>query len=180
MTEKGKQDAMRLGKRLEAVDLTAIYASTSGRAFETAQLIRGKRLVPIYADEQLREMHLGDWEGKTHEEIKEMDPIAFEHFWNYPHLYTPRRGERFIDVQNRAFAAIKRIVERHSEGNILIVTHGVVLKAVIARFKNAPLKELWAPPYMYGTSITIVKADGGRFELLLEGDVSHLEEVREV
>lgn len=180
LTEKGKQDAMRLGKRLEAVDLTAIYASTSGRAFETAQLIRGKRLVPIYADEQLREMHLGDWEGKTHEEIKEMDPIAFEHFWNYPHLYTPRRGERFIDVQNRAFAAIKRIVERHSEGNILIVTHGVVLKAVIARFKNAPLKELWAPPYMYGTSITIVKADGGRFELLLEGDVSHLEEVREV
>jgi broad specificity phosphatase PhoE len=180
LTEKGKQDAMRLGKRLEAVDLTAIYASTSGRAFETAQLIRGKRLVPIYADEQLREMHLGDWEGKTHEEIKEMDPIAFEHFWNYPHLYTPRRGERFIDVQNRAFAAIKRIVERHSEGNILIVTHGVVLKAVIARFKNVPLKELWAPPYMYGTSITIVKADGGRFELLLEGDVSHLEEVREV
>jgi broad specificity phosphatase PhoE len=180
LTEKGRQDAIRLGKRLEEVDLTAIYASTSGRTFETAQLIRGERLIPIYTEEQLREIYLGDWEGKTHEEIKEMDPIAFDHFWNHPHLYAPRRGERFIDVQNRAFAAIERIVERHSEGNILIVTHGVVLKTVIARFKNTPLQGLWAPPYMYGTSVTIVRVNDGKFELLSEGDVSHLEEVREV
>ncbi|ALF11160.1 histidine phosphatase family protein [Parageobacillus thermoglucosidasius] len=180
LTEKGRQDAVRLGKRLETVDLAAIYTSTSGRALETAQLIRGERLIPVYAEEQLREIHLGDWEGKTHEEIKEMDPIAFDHFWNHPHLYTPRRGERFIDVQNRAFAAIEQIIERHSEGNILIVTHGVVLKTVLARFKNTPLTELWAPPYMYGASVTIVKTDGGKFELLLEGDVSHLEKVKEV
>lgn len=180
LTEKGRQDAMRLGKRLEEVHLTAIYASTSGRALETARLIRGERLIPIYTEEQLREIHLGDWEGKTHEEIIEMDPIEFDHFWNHPHLYTPRRGERFIDVQHRAFAAIERIVERHPEGNILIVTHGVVLKTVIARFKNTPLKDLWAPPYMYGTSVTIVRVNDGKFELITQGDVSHLEEVREV
>jgi broad specificity phosphatase PhoE len=177
LTEKGRQDAMRLGKRLEEVDLTAIYASTSGRALETAQLIRGERLIPIYTEEQLREIHLGDWEGKTHEEIKEMDPIAFDHFWNHPHLYAPRRGERFIDVQNRAFAAVERIIERHAEGSILIVTHAVVLKTIITRFKNKPLKELWTPPYMYGASVTIVRADGGTFEVVAEGDVSHLKEV---
>ena len=177
LTEKGRQDAMRLGKRLEAVDLTAIYTSTSGRALETAQLIRGGRLIPIYTEKQLREIHLGDWEGKTHEEIKEMDPIAFDHFWNHPHLYAPRRGERFIDVQNRAFAAIEKIVERHQEGNILIVTHGVVLKTLLARFKNASLRELWDGPYMHGASITIVRADRGTFEVVAEGDVAHLKEV---
>ncbi|MFC0295915.1 histidine phosphatase family protein [Geobacillus jurassicus] len=180
LTEKGRQDAMRLGKRLEAVELAAIYASTSGRALETAELVRGDRLIPIYQDERLREIQLGDWEGKTHDEIRQMDPVAFDYFWNAPHLYAPRRGERFCDVQQRALEAVRRIIERHEGETVLIVTHGVVLKTLVAAFKGMPLEQLWAPPYMYGTSVTIVEVNGGTFHVAVEGDVSHIEEVREV
>lgn len=84
LTEKGRQDAKRLGKRLEAVELAAIYTSTSGRALETAELVRGGRLIPIYQDERLREIQLGDWEGKTHDEIRQMDPTGFDHFGTRP------------------------------------------------------------------------------------------------
>ncbi|KYD31232.1 histidine phosphatase family protein [Geobacillus sp. FSL W8-0032] len=180
LTEKGRQDAMRLGKRLEAVELAAIYTSTSGRALETAELVRGARLIPIYQDEQLCEIHLGDWEGKTHDEIQQMDPVAFDHFWNAPHLYAPQRGERFFDVQQRALEAVRRIVGRHEGETVLIVTHGVVLKTLIAAFKGAPLDQLWAPPYMYGTSVTIVEASEDGFRVIVEGDASHVENVKEV
>ncbi|ADI27061.1 histidine phosphatase family protein [Geobacillus sp. C56-T3] len=180
LTEKGRQDAMRLGKRLEAVELAAIYTSTSGRALETAEIVRGGRLIPIYQDERLREIYLGDWEGKTHDEIRQMDPIAFDHFWNAPHLYAPKRGERFCDVQQRALEAVRRIIERHEGETVLIVTHGVVLKTLVAAFKGAPLDHLWSPPYMYGTSVTIVEADGDGFRVVVEGDASHVEEVKEV
>ncbi|QIZ67554.1 histidine phosphatase family protein [Geobacillus subterraneus] len=180
LTEKGRQDAKRLGKRLEVVELTAIYASTSGRALETAELVRGRRPIPIYQDERLREIHLGDWEGKTHDEIREMDPLAFDYFWNAPHRYAPERGERFFDVQQRALEAVRRIVRRHEGETVLIVTHGVVLKTLMAAFKGAPLDQLWAPPYMYGTSVTIVEVNADVFHLVVEGDVSHLEEVKEV
>ncbi|QNU24878.1 histidine phosphatase family protein [Geobacillus zalihae] len=180
LTEKGRQDAMRLGKRLEAVELAAIYTSTSGRALETAELVRGGRLIPIYQDERLREIRLGDWEGKTHDEIRQMDPTGFDHFWNAPHLYAPRRGERFCDVQQRALEAVRRIIERHEGETVLIVTHGVVLKTLVTAFKGAPLEQLWAPPYMYGTSVTIVETDGKGFCVVVEGDASHVEEVKEV
>lgn len=63
---------------------------------------------------------------------------------------------------------------------MLIVTHGVVLKTLMAAFKSAPLDQLWAPPYMYGTSVTIVEVNADVFRLVVEGDVSHLEEVKEV
>lgn len=180
LTEKGKNDAKRLGKRLESIELTAIYTSTSGRAVKTAQLIRGERLIPIYEDEHLREIYLGDWEGKTNEEIMQFDPIAFGQFWNEPHLYSPKRGERFIEVQNRAFTVIEQIIKHHQSGNILIVTHAVVLKSLIARLKNLSLEQLWAPPFMHGTSVTIVQVDNGQFKFIAEGDVSHLEMDMEV
>jgi|UPI0004013EF7 alpha-ribazole phosphatase len=180
LTEKGRQDAKRLGQRLEAVELTAIYASTSGRAFETAELVRGERPIPIYQDEQLREMHLGDWEGKTHDEIQQMDPVLFDHFWNAPHLYVPQRGERFWDVQQRALEAVQRIIARHQGKTVLVVTHGVVLKTLIAAFKGVPLDDLWAPPYMYGTSVTIVEAHHDEFRVIVEGDASHIKEIKKV
>lgn len=180
LTEKGKEDARRLGKRLEAVDLTAIYTSTSGRALETAKIVRGERLVPIYEDERLREISLGDWEGKTHEQIKRLNAISFDQFWNAPHLYAPTRGERFIDVQTRAFSAITDIVNRHRSGHVLIVTHGVALKTIVARLKQTPLSSLWEPPFMHGTSLTTVFVRDGRWELLSEADVSHIEEIKHV
>lgn len=180
LTEKGKEDARRLGKRLEAVDLTAIYTSTSGRALETAKIVRGERLVPICEEERLREIFLGDWEGKTHEQIKQLDAISFDQFWNAPHLYAPKRGERFIDVQTRAFSAVVDIVNRHRAGHVLIVTHGVALKTIVARLKQTPLSALWAPPFMHGTSLTTVFVQDGHWKLLSEADVSHIEEIKHV
>jgi broad specificity phosphatase PhoE len=175
LTEKGRRDAVRLGKRLESVEFAAIYTSTSGRTVETAELIRGGRLIPIYHNENLREINLGDWEGKTHDEITEFDPIGYEHFWNKPHLYSPERGECFMDVQTRAMNVIQDIVNRHPSGNVLVVTHAVVLKTLIAYFKNMPLEKLWDPPFMHGTSLTMLQVENGTFELVTVGDVSHLE-----
>jgi broad specificity phosphatase PhoE len=175
LTEKGRKDAALLGKRLESVEFAAIYTSTSGRTVETAELIRGERLIPMYHNENLREINLGDWEGKTHDEITKFDPIAYEHFWNKPHLYSPERGERFIDVQTRALKAIQEIVEHYPSGNVLVVTHAVVLKTLIAYFKNLPLEKLWESSFMHGTSLTIVRFDGNTFEIVTEGDISHLE-----
>ncbi|MBE2905304.1 hypothetical protein HPJ93_06860 [Anoxybacillus flavithermus] len=87
---------------------------------------------------------------------------------------------RLSDVQNRAFAALTDIINEYRSGNIVIVTHGVVLKTIVTRLKQAPLEELWARPFMHGASLTTVRVKDGRLELLVEADVSHLEEVKEV
>jgi broad specificity phosphatase PhoE len=178
LTEKGRHDARRLGKRMEEIDLAAIYASTSGRALETARIVRGERLIPIYEDERWREIHLGDWEGKTHADIQQFDAERFHQFWNAPHLYEPLRGETFRDVQQRALAALESIIERHPSGHVLIVTHAVVLKALTALLKKASLERLWDPPYIYGTSVTTIQVENGAMTLLAEGDASHIEEMK--
>lgn len=175
LTDKGKNDASLLGNRLQSVPLTAIYSSTSGRARQTAELVRGFRAIPIFEDENLREIGLGDWEGKVHEEIREMAPVQFDQFWNQPERYVPSSGESFIEVQNRSFAVLERIIDTHQSGNILVVTHAVVLKTLIARMKGLPISSLWDPPFLHGTSLTIVNVVNKTFEFIAEADTSHLQ-----
>ena len=87
LTENGIKNALSLGNRLKGVEFKSIYASPSKRTLMTATLIKGGREQIIIEDENLREINLGDWEGQTHDYIKEKYPEEYQAFWNTPHLY---------------------------------------------------------------------------------------------
>lgn len=177
LTENGIKNAVCLGETLKETELTAIFSSPSGRTKDTTSLIRGERDIPVIYDENLREIKLGQWEGKTHSSIKEMYPTEFESYWNAPHLFTTVGGETFEETRARAIQVLDRIKREYKSGNILIVTHSVVIKCLYSFFKNSPIETLWDPPYIHDTSLTIVEMDENRFKLVLEGDTTHLEAV---
>ncbi|KGM44664.1 histidine phosphatase family protein [Neobacillus niacini] len=177
LTDNGVKNAVCLGERLKETELTAIFSSPSGRTRETASLIRGERDIPVIYDENLREIKLGQWEGKTHSSIKELYPTEFESFWNTPHLFTTVGGERFEETRARAIQVLERIKREYKSGNILIVTHSVVIKCLYSFFKNTPIETLWDPPYIHDTSLTIVEMADNGYKLVLEGDITHLQSV---
>ncbi|MBA2878213.1 histidine phosphatase family protein [Anoxybacillus ayderensis] len=175
LTETGRKHATLLQERLRTVPFTALYCSPSDRTKETAQIVLGQRDVPMYFDERLREIHLGHWEGKTIAEIAQTDERNHYYFYHEPHAYNPIVGETFLDVQRRAVAAIQHIVDTHSEGHILVVTHGVVIRTLLVYWKQQPLAQLWENSRVYGTSVTIVSFDGKQWTLECESNISHLE-----
>ncbi|MRX73844.1 hypothetical protein GJU40_17005 [Bacillus lacus] len=107
-----------------------VYTSTSERTIETAKLLLGERGTQLIHEENLREISLGEWEGPTHEEIKVSHAQHFQHFWESPHLYEPAGGETFQQLMKRAATVLDKIVHQPLEGNVLIVTHAVMLKAI--------------------------------------------------
>ncbi len=94
-------------------------------------------------------------------------------FWDNPHQYNSTKGERFIDVKERVLKVLKRIQKEHQLGNILIVTHSIVIKCLILIFKGLSMDKLWDPPYIHDTSLTIVELDKEKNRNVLEGDISH-------
>ncbi|MDQ1004788.1 broad specificity phosphatase PhoE [Neobacillus niacini] len=160
---------------MKETELTAIYSSPSGRTKATTSLIRGERDIPVIYDDNLREIKLGQWEGKTHSSIKEMYQPEYESFWNAPHLFKTVGGETFEQTRARAIQVLNRIKSEYKSGNILIVTHSVVIKCLYSFFKNTPIEILWDPPYIHDTSLTIVEMNENGFKLVLEGDITHLE-----
>ncbi len=175
LTENGERNAQFLGRRLEEVDFTAIYSSPSNRTKRTTELIRGAREVPVYYDENLKEIHMGEWEGKTLTSIKYSYPQEFNSFWNTPHLYTPAGGETFEQTRLRAAKFLEDIKNQYQSGNVLVVTHSVVIKCLFTIFKNTALEYLWDPPYIHDTSLTIVEIKEDKYKIVLEGDLSHRE-----
>lgn len=179
LTLKGERDAMALGMHLLDIPFKAIYSSTSERTVHTAELIRKNREIPIIREENLREIHLGEWEGKTEDEIKKLYPSDFQAYWNTPSLYKPSKGECFSTLQKRVLKAIDRIKHEQGEGNILIVTHGVVVKTLVAFFKGLELDQLWEPPFIHGTSLTKVELDEREHRIIHIGELKHLENTKQ-
>lgn len=173
LTDKGKEDARLLGARLQDKEFNQIISSPSGRTLETARLVRGERQIPLLTDERLMEIDLGEWQGKTEDEIKTMYPDKFNSYWNEPDIYTSVGGETFLQVQQRLADFLEDLEKTVTNGNFLIVTHGVVIKTLYMLCRHSTLKQLWDPPFIHGTSLTILTLEAGRKELLLEACVSH-------
>lgn len=173
LTENGISNAVSLGNRMKEIQLDAIYTSPSKRTITTANLIKGGREIPIILDENLREINMGVWEGQTFSDIEHKYPIEYDAFWNTPHLYKSLNGETFAMLNNRVLNALNSIKKKHIAGNILIVTHAIVIKILLAFFKNYPLEKLWDPPFIHDTSLTIIQLNGNESNIVLEGDLSH-------
>ena len=94
------------------------------------------------------------------------------------HIYFRVLGERsFEQTRERAIQVLNRIKREYQSGNILIVTHSVVIKCLYSFFKNTPIETLWDPPYIHDTSLTVVEMAETGFKIVLEGDISHRESV---
>ncbi|RSD28953.1 histidine phosphatase family protein [Mesobacillus subterraneus] len=173
LTMKGEEDAILLGERLKDTEFRQIISSPSGRTLDTARLVKGERLIPLITDERLMEIDLGTWQGKTEAEIKSHYPNAFDSYWNQPEAYENEDGETFLQVQQRLLQFLEDLEKKMTEGNVLIVTHGVVIKTLHLLCRNASISQVWDPPYIHGTSLTVLTLSGGKKELKLEACISH-------
>lgn len=174
LTEKGRRDAEALGKYLSDVDFELVIASPSKRAQVTAELICKGRDISVQVEPDIREINMGSWEGRTKDEIIKAYPVEGEIFYNKPHLYKPLEGDSYYDVQERAVGAVKRFTELYKDGNILIVTHTVVIRAIIAYFKGYPMESLWKGPAIEGTSVTLLEAEHGNIKVASLGETPHI------
>ena len=174
LTKKGIAQGNLLRDAVKKYNITKIYTSTSERAVKTAMAARGKTTIPVELMDELREMNMGDWEGRTIDEIKEREPENFSNYWNAPHLFVKNTGEDFDEILDRSKKAIEKILEEEKEGNILIVTHGVTLKALMSHFSDEGFSHFWTKPVVMQASISLIEVeDIGQGEIKLYGDVSH-------
>lgn len=175
LTNQGIKHAVLLGKRLKNIDFNAIYSSTSKRAFDTAKYIKANRDTPIQALEGLKEINFGDWEGKQKDEVQADE--AYKNFWEAPHQYNHKshNGEELSAFKQRVEDTVEKILLNHENGNILIVTHAVVIRAIMSFTMNIPTEKMWDPPFIHGTSLTLFNWDGERFHFQMVGDTRHFQ-----
>lgn len=175
LTEKGILQGNLLHNAVKMYKISKIYSSPSERALKTAKAARGDLDIEIEIMDELKEMNMGNWEGKTLTEIEKKEPENFENYWTKPELFVKSNGEDFNDLLKRTKKAVDQILKDNHEGDIMIVTHGVTLKSLLSQFTEEDFYKFWTRPVVDQASISLVEVDDNNHGTIkLYGDTSHM------
>lgn len=142
LTPLGRAQATQTKLALAQYDIHKAYTSPLQRAQDTLALIIEDRNLEVGLSENLKEMHLGPWEGKTKQETQDTNPEQFAYFWNQQDKFVLAGAETYQQLQNRMVNELQAIFSKEQGKNILVVSHWLAIKAAMAYYANTPLSEL--------------------------------------
>lgn len=174
LSDDGRRQATRLGRRLAGRRLAGFYSSDLKRAFETAQLIGLSAGIEPTPMPELREIYLGEWEGLRTADIAERYPEAWAGWQQEPHWDLVPSGEGAALFEARVAAALESIFKRHEQGEVLVVTHGGVIQVALHRIVGRPSHGLF-PFKIQNASISVIEKGNGRLVVSGVNDIAHLE-----
>jgi probable phosphoglycerate mutase len=132
LAPEGRWQAEQLGMRLAEERIDAIYVTSLRRTRETAAPIAQRVGLEPIVERDLREVFLGDWEGGLYrQKAAEGDPIFREAMTTGEWGLIPG-AETTEQLRTRSVAAIGRIVERHPDQRVVVVSHGGVIGCLLA------------------------------------------------
>ncbi len=165
LSEEGVRQAQGLQKSLGRADIRTVYCSDLSRSQQTARIIVGDKAIPVIARQDLREIHLGEWEGRTFADIVKCFPHEFRARGADIGYYRIPGGESFADCGKRVMAAFQQIQEALA-GNILIVGHAGVNRLLLCHILGMPIANLFRLGQDYGC-LNIIQASNAGYQVKL-------------
>jgi len=142
----GREQAAKVRGELADIDFKAVYASPLVRTRQTAEILCRDRALSIQYIDDLKEMGLGEWETLMWDDVPGKWPEQHAQFTNHPHLFSMPGAESAQQVSDRGCRAIDAIRSQESSGDILVVSHGVLIKTLVLKYASRPLQFLWDEP----------------------------------
>ena len=137
LSDTGHEQARRVGGYFARRPLAALYTSHLARSRQTAEAIAAQTGLPLTVEQHWAEIHLGEWEGLTPDEVNERYDGAY-HLWRTePSRVTIPRGEPVGKFRERVRVMAADILARHADGDVAIVCHGGVIAALLADWLEA-------------------------------------------
>jgi alpha-ribazole phosphatase len=152
LTPLGKMQSDRVCDCLHDVVLDAVYNLT------------------VVTHEALRELHIGDWEGRTWAELQEAYPDDWQaRLQDLVNFQVPG-GESLQDAADRIRPIIEQMLARHRGGDIALIAHGGVNRIILLDAIGAPLQQAFSIEQDYGcVNIIDYFNDGHSLVKLLNG-----------
>ncbi|HOY71078.1 MAG TPA: alpha-ribazole phosphatase [Methylotenera sp.] len=135
----------QLQSKLAAFQFDTVYSSPLQRCHQLAQaLCADSRLKlenrEIQLDERLKELHFGDWEMQPWQAISRE---IFDRWANDYANLAPPNGETFAQLHHRSKHFVEDLASQAKDQHILVVTHGGLIRALVAEVLQMPLKRLF-------------------------------------
>jgi broad specificity phosphatase PhoE len=132
LTERGRLQAKQTGEYLAGLSVDGIFCSPMKRAHETAQIIARRLNMEPTVLEDLREINVGDLEGRDFNDENWGIYHAVTNQWyaGKPHASFPR-GEDYVTVWERTRRAYLLVLRNREKDSFVIVGHGGIFIATL-------------------------------------------------
>ena len=134
LSERGREQVLRLAERIQTMQPTGLFSSPLGRAMSTARAIAdatGLEIVPL---DDLREMNYGRWEGRAFTDIRVEDEDIYRRWIADEDCPCPE-GESHSDVRRRVLRALESVNSERA----VVVAHGTAIRIGATALLNLPL-----------------------------------------
>jgi broad specificity phosphatase PhoE len=159
LTPEGNQMAEAFAAAYRSMPWTAAYVSPMKRTIATAKPLCEAIGLEMQLRDGLKEIRYGKWEDKTVDFVK-------QHYWDdyirwlaEPAWNAPTGGETSVEISSRASIVIAEIQQKHSTGNVLVVSHKATIRIIICELLGIDLGRYRDRIDMPAGTVTVVKFD---------------------
>ena len=144
-----------------------LVSSPLQRCARFAEELGAQLGVPVLLDKDLQELHFGAWEGQSAAALMETDAQALGLFWADPYSFTPPQGEPVADFSTRVLAALERLHATRVGERILLISHGGVMRLLLARARGLPREQLLNVEVGHGALFSLTMESAGLLKEVL-------------
>lgn len=179
LSELGYKQADATAAVLADRKVDFVYSSDLLRAYNTAVPHAKMRGIEVKKSKNLRELYLGEWEGKSVNEVLEKYGDMYVNDW-LGHFGTFRcpSGESTLEAGERFYSECERIASENPGKTVLVAAHAAVLRSFFAKVLKIPPEEIVDRlSFPTNASYSEVVFDNGSFRIVSFSQDKHLEEI---
>lgn len=175
LNNTGKQQIESLVERLKLLKVKgACYSSDLLRAVETSEIICNAYSLELMVNPDLRELHFGDWDCHTYDELNEKYTYSLNQWISNPFLYAPPNGETLTQLGSRVDRWVEEIIFSKDGEDCLIVSHGGPIRWILSKWLFQDEQQFWNVQNIHHGEGIILDVDVTRNIWKLVGEVAHM------
>jgi broad specificity phosphatase PhoE len=172
----GQWQAERTATLLARHPIAAVYSSPLQRARETAACVADAHRLPVDVVDDITEVDVGLWEGRTWESIRASDAEAYQRFVDDPERHGYAGGESLRQVQDRVVPAVVALLRGNVGRHVVVVAHNVVNRMLWAHLLGLPLTA-GRTLSQENCAVSVVRWRNEQMKLLTMNSFLHLHDV---
>jgi broad specificity phosphatase PhoE len=144
LTDQGVRQAQATAQRIaKEWHPVTIYTSPLRRCLQTAAAIGTACGLGATVLDDLNDLHYGEWEWHTHEEVRTRWPELYECWFAAPQLVRFPHGESLQDLVARMANVVRFVRERRADQTVAVVGHSSGNRALLLQMLDQPLSAYW-------------------------------------
>lgn len=159
LTDSGRAQAEALADRFGEGKIVSVHASRAVRAQQTAAPLARRVGLDVVVVDGLHEVYVGDLEGRGDDASRERFDAVYDG-WHHGHLDERMPGgESGHEALARFYAAAQPVLDGATDGVVVIVSHGALLRLVANRLVSEVSAQRAGESYLPNTGAIVLDAD---------------------